>query len=170
MYKISKDTFQIVVKKETRGIKLTLSRANANEKKYFSVISKGNVFLYDKEWVLLDTSTLKNDKEDVFENAVSNLVQVILLYKVDGKRLELNFDEILFLEALIHDLYSKSIDWLPYGNDYEFKDNLLISHHEEWTYEYEMPIKQGFTKEDFTTKQITHPIPLVDDDITTEEE
>ena len=165
MYKISKNTFQILIKKETRGIKLTLIKED--EKKYFSVLKSGDVFLYDKKWVLLDTSTLKNNCEDIFEKGVSNLLQVIMLYKVCNERIKLIFDETLFLEALICDLYYGKIEWFPYGNEYKFEDSKLICEHEGITFEYEMPSKLGFKKDDFIKKSISHPIPLNDE--TTEE-
>ena len=149
MYKINKEDFQIVILKLDSGFKITVSRNK--HKRYFSVVS-GKVFIYEKDWILLDTSELSHVKKpkDDMEKGIFDLFKVVLLYPVDGKYLTLKYDESIFLSEITYDLYIEedTKEILPV-EEYTFKDCKLIYEHEGKEHFHLMPSSENLSEEEF---------------------
>ncbi len=157
MYKVIKDNYTLAFTKNTKGLILKLSHKKSKDNKYFSIIAPGNVFIFNKDWELLDTSTLKHEKEsnNYIEKSSYDLIKVILLFPI-VEPLTLNYDEMFFLEALTYDLFMNCDNmskWLPLGNEYVFSKGQLISKFEGQTYEYDMPSNLDISLEDFLNKE-----------------
>ena len=159
MYKVTKNNYILKFTKEEKGLVLKVSHKKSSESKFFSIISPGNVYMYNDKWDLLDTSTLTHEREskNYIERSSYDLIKVILLFPIK-EILTLNYDEIFFLQALSYDLFTNvnMSDWLPIGNEYEFVDGTLISKYKGYTYTYEMPSNLGISLEDFLNKKNDH--------------
>lgn len=157
MYKVTKNNYILRFTKEKKGLILKVSYISkkATESKYFSIIPPGNVYMHIKEkWELLDTSTLKHEREaqNYIERSSYDLIRVILLFPIK-EPLVLTYDEIFFLQALSYDLFTENKSWLPLGNEYKFVKDHLVTIYDKTTYVYEMPTSLGISLEQFLNKE-----------------
>tara|TARA_R110001599_G_scaffold143127_1_gene323948 strand:- start:661 stop:1419 length:759 start_codon:yes stop_codon:yes gene_type:complete len=167
MYSVVKGDFVIVIQKQDKGIKVRLG--NGKDKRYFCLTSsskKRRVYTFEKDWVLLDTSTLEHDLEgECLKNDISDLFQVLLLYPVNERYLELEYDQTLFLEELSEELYlgNGKVKSLPHSNEYEMKDGTVTFMKDGCEHIYTMPSANGLSKADFIKQGTNYPIPLKED-------
>ena len=152
MYKIKKDSFEIVIQKLNKDFKIVVSKNS--EKRYFSLVS-GRVFIYNENWILLDTSSLTHKKipENKIEKGILDLFKVILLYPANNEYLKLEYDERMFLEQITYSLYLEEDRkyFLPV-EEYTLKENKVVYQIDGEERYHLMPTSENLSEDEFIEK------------------
>lgn len=152
MYKIKKDLFEITIQKLDKNFKIKISRNL--DKRYFSLVS-GRVFIYEKDWVLLDTSTLTHKKqpENKIEKGIFDVFKVILLYPVNNEYLKLEYDERMFLEQITYKLYLEEDikEYLPV-EEYTLKENKVVYQFNDEENYHLLPSSENLSEDEFISQ------------------
>ena len=152
MYKFKKNDYEMLFTKAGKGVTLRFSKGDLRRHFY---VKESDLFTYENKWIALDCSSLEYDEkpENKIQEMCFNLVKVFPMYDLGGERIDLNYDESMLLEALVHHLWADAPWPLEESEEYVFEENRVTFIKDSKKYEYNMPTSEGLTKEDLMTRE-----------------
>jgi hypothetical protein len=152
MYKFKKDDYEMLFTEAGKGITLRFSKGELRRHFY---VKESDVFTYEGKWIALDCSSLEYDEEpeDKIQEMCFNLVKVFQMYDLGGERIDLNYDESMLLEALVHHMWADAPWPLEESEEYVFEENRVTFMKDGEKYEYNMPTSEGLTKEELMSRE-----------------